>query len=56
MVWFISCNVKTTRPSKNLDYKKIEPFKIIQKVRTSSYKLDLLASMRIHYTFVISLL
>ena len=56
MVWFISRNVKTTRPSKKLDYKKMGLFKIIKKVGTSSYKLDLLASMRIHNTFHISLL
>ena len=55
-MWFLPCNVKTTRPSKKLDYKKIEPFKIIKKVGTSSYKLDLPASMTIHNTFHISLL
>ena len=41
MVWFIPRNVKTTRPSKKLDYKKMGAFKIIKKVGTSSYKLDL---------------
>ena len=56
MVWFIPRNDKTTRPSKKLDYKKMGPFKIVKKVGTSSYKLDLLASMRIHNTFHISLL
>ena len=56
MVWFIPRNVKTTRPSKKLDYKKMGPFKIIKKVGTSSYKLDLPTSMRIHNTFHISLL
>ena len=56
MVWFVPRNVKTTRQSKKLDYKKMGPFKIIKKVGTSSYKLDLPASMRIHNTFHISLL
>src|ERR1700761_5004681 len=56
MVWFIPRNVKTTRPSKKLDAKKMGPFKIIKKVWTSSYKLDLPTSMRIHNTFHISLL
>ena len=32
------------------------PFKIIKKVMTSSYKFDLLTSMKIHNTFHISLL
>ena len=56
MVWFLPRNIKTTRPSKKLDYKKMGPFKIIKKVGTSSYKLDLPASMTIHNTFHISLL
>ena len=56
MVWFLPCNVQTTRPSKKLDYKKMGPFKIIKRVGTSSYKLDLPASMTIHNTFHISLL
>ena len=55
-MWFLPRNVKTTRPSKILDYKKMGPFKIIKKVGTSSYKLDLPASMKIHNTFHISLL
>ena len=56
MVWFLPHNVKTTRQSKKLDCKKMEPFKIIKKVGTSSYKLDLPASMTIHNTFHLSLL
>ena len=56
MMWFLPCNVKTTRPSKKLNYKKMGPFKIIKKVGTSSYKLDLPVSMTIYNTFHISLL
>ena len=56
IVWFLPSNVKTTRLSKNFDYNKMGPFKIIKKVGTSSYKLDLPASMTIHNTFHISLL
>ena len=56
MVWFLPRNVKTTRPSKKLDYKKMGTFKIIKKVGTSSYKLDLSVSITIHNTFYISLL
>ena len=55
MVWFLPHNVKTTTPSKKLDYKKMGPFKIIKKIETSSYKWDLPASMTIHNTFHISL-
>jgi len=56
MVWLLSRNIKTTRPSKKLDYKKIGPFKILPKIGTSAYKLALPPSMAIHNTFHISLL
>jgi len=56
MVWLLSWNIKTTRPSKKLDYKKIGPFKILAKIGTSAYKLALPPSMAIHNTFHISLL
>jgi len=56
MVWLLPRNIRTTRPCKKLDYKKIGPFKILARIGTSAYKLDLPASMRIHNTFHISLL
>jgi len=56
MVWLLPRNIKTTRPSKKLDYKKIGPFKILARIGTSAYKLALPPSMAIHNTFHISLL
>jgi len=56
MVWLLPRNIRTTRPCKKLDYKKIGPFKILARIGTSAYNLDLPASMRIHNTFHISLL
>jgi len=56
MVWLLPRNIRTTRPCKKLDYKKIGPFKILATIGTSAYKLDLPASMRIHNTLHISLL
>jgi len=55
-VWLLPRNIRTTRPCRKLDYKKIGPFKILARIGTSAYKLDLTASMRIHNTFHISLL
>jgi len=55
-VWLLPRNIRTTRPCKKLDYKKIGPFKILARIGESAYKLDLLPSMRIHNTFHISLL
>jgi len=56
MVWLLPSNIKTTRASKKLDYKKIGPFKILAKIGTIAYKLALPPSMAIHNTFQISLL
>jgi len=56
MVWLLPRNIRTTRPWKKLDYKKIGPFKILARIGESAYKLDLPPSMRIHNTFHISLL
>jgi len=56
MVWLLPRNIRTTRPCKKLDYKKIGPFKILSRIGESAYKLDLLPSMRIHNTFHDSLL
>jgi len=56
MVWVLTRNVRTTRPCKKLDYKKIGPFKILAKIGSSAYKLDLPNTMKIHNTIHISLL
>jgi len=56
MVWLLPRNIRTTRPCKKLDYKKIGTFKILARIGESAYKLDLPPSMKIHNTFHISLL
>jgi len=56
MVWLLPRNIRTTRPCKKLDNKKIGPFKILARIGESAYKLDLSPSMRIYNTFHISLL
>jgi len=55
ILWLLPRNIKTTKPSKKLDYKKIGPFKILAKIGTSAYKLALPSSMALHNTFHISL-
>ena len=56
MLWFPPWKVHTTRPSKQLDYKKIGPFTIMAKIRTSAYKLSFSPWMKTHNTIHISLL
>ena len=54
MVWLLPRNIRTTRPCKKLDYKKIGPFKILEKIGSNAYKLELPPTMKIHNTFHIS--
>jgi len=56
MVWLLPRNIRTRRPCRKLDYKKIRPFKILARIGEIAYKLDHPPSMRIHNTFHISLL
>jgi len=56
MVWLLPRNIKTTRASTKLGYKKIGPFKTLAKIGTNAYKLALPTSKTIHNTFYISLL
>ena len=56
-VWLIRRNIKTSRPSEKLDYRKIGPYEIIEKRGTSSYLLKLPPSLkRLHPVFNVSLL
>ena len=55
-VFLLRRNIKTKRPSEKLDYKKLGPFKISQKIGHLNYKLQLPNTMRIHPVFHVSLL
>ena len=56
-VYFILRNLRTKRPSKKLDFRKIGPFKVSERISTSNYRLSLLASIKLRtYVFHISLL
>jgi len=55
-VYLLRRNIRTKRPSNKLDFKKIGPFKILEKRSTVNYKLELPKGMRIHPVFHISLL
>src|SRR5258706_14909732 len=55
-VWLLYKNIKTTQPSAKLDFKCLGKFRIIKKVSSHTYKLDLPASMKVHPVFHIFLL
>lgn len=55
-VWLSSRHIRTTRPSRKLDYKRLGRFKVLERVGTHAYKLDLPSTMKIHPVFHVSLL
>jgi hypothetical protein len=56
MVWLSTINIRTTRPSKKLDFRRLGPFKILDQVGKVSFRLQLPPSMKIHNVFHASLL
>jgi len=55
-VWLDSRHIRTTRPTRKLDWKRLGPFKVLWRVSPSAYELELPASIRIHRVQPISLL
>jgi len=55
-VWLLYKNFKLRQPSKKLDYIKIGPFKIVEKISEVIYKLDLLIKIKIYLVQHITIL
>jgi hypothetical protein len=55
-VWLRTTNIRTNRPSKKFDYRKLGPFKVIEKINPVCYRILLPDTMRIHNVFHTSLL
>ncbi len=56
-VYLISRNLRTKRPSQKLDFRKIGPFKIIDKILDNNYRLTLPTSIRVRINvFYVALL
>lgn len=55
-VWLSAKNIRTTRPTRKLDWKRLGRFKIKKTISPYAYELDLPASMKIHPVFHVSLL
>lgn len=55
-VWLLRRHIKTSRPSSKLDFKKLGPFKITEKIGKLAFRLQLPTTMEVHDVFHVSLL
>ena len=55
-VWLLRRHIQTYRPSSKLDFKGLGRFKILRKISTHAYELDLPTSMKSHPVYHVSLL
>ena len=56
LVWLSSVNISSPRPSRKLDYKRLGPFAIQERIGPVAYRLQLPDSLNIHPVFHVSLL
>ena len=55
-IYLLRKNIKTKRPSNKLDFKKLGPFEILERIGDVNFKLRLPKTSRLHPVFHISLL
>ena len=55
-VWLLQWHIKTTRLCDKLDYRRLGPFRINEKINDVTFRLDLPPQLRIHPVFHSSLL
>jgi hypothetical protein len=55
-VWLDARNIRTTRPTRKLDWKRLGPFRVQKKVSPYAYELELPVSLRIYRVLPVSLL
>jgi hypothetical protein len=56
LIYLLRRNIKITKPSNKLNYKKFGPFKIKRNIKNISYELYFLPTIKIYLIFHISLL
>jgi hypothetical protein len=55
-VWVNTRHIRTTRPTRKLDWKRLGPYKVLRRISSYAYKLELPASIWIHRVQPVSLL
>ena len=55
-VWLLTTNLRSDRPSKKLDYKRLGPYEILEQVNAVSFRLKLPNNFKIHDVFHVNLL
>ena len=56
MVWLLRRHIATTRPCSKLDYKRLGPFRVIERINPVAFRLELPQHFGIHNVFHASLL
>ena len=56
IIYLATKNITIKKPSKKLDYKYLEPYKVTKRISENNYQLNLPFKVRIHLIFHISLL
>ena len=56
MVMIDARHMKTKRPSKKLDHKKIGPVKILKKIGPRAFQVELPPTIKVHNVFHVSML
>jgi hypothetical protein len=53
-VWLTRKKLRTTRPTKKLDYKNLGPYRVVRSIRDHAYELDLPYNQKFHNVFHVS--
>jgi RNase H-like domain found in reverse transcriptase/Reverse transcriptase (RNA-dependent DNA polymerase)/Integrase zinc binding domain/Integrase core domain/Chromo (CHRromatin Organisation MOdifier) domain len=56
LVWLRAPNIRSERPSRKLDHRRLGPFPVKRVISSHAYELELPDTMRVHPVFAVSLL